>query len=518
MLLVWQAPTNQPSTQPEPGSEGRLHCIRQLEKQILSSETRPTASQSDSGITALRVALSAGLIALVSPTLADPDLWGHVRFGLDMLRDRALVRSDPYSFTSDVPWVNHEWLAEVVMGSAYAIAGAPGLAALKLALVVLTGLVIARTLRRSGVPMLVREFWLGVAVVGGSGITLTLRPQLFSLLCCALLLSWLVEHRERIAHGWIPPVIFLWWANLHGGFLVGLGLLGTWVGWALVTRAPTAGRWLAIGAASLAATLLTPEGPGLWRFLLETVRLGRVNIVEWQPLTAFPIWFAIPWVGTVALLGVSWGRQRAITPGHLASLLLLVASARVVRLVPFALLTTIVCVAPTFTRGTLRIASTPRRGIAVLVVVAVLAVVASTARIRSQWGCLPITDIDQEGAISLRASAGRVLTWFTWGEYAIWWLPTWRVSLDGRRETVYSPDVLARHDAIYRGTPGWTDALQQLAPDAIWLPKTLPTIPAIRSLGWSHAVETTQGIVLSRAPLPAVTAPVSVCFPGGPVH
>ena len=233
--------------------------------------------------------------------------------------------------------------------------------------------------------------------------------------------------------------------------------------------------------------------------------------------TAFPIWFAIPWVGTVALLGVSWGRQRAITPGHLASLLLLVASARVVRLVLFALLTTIVCVAPTFTRGTLRIASTPRRGIAVLVVVAVLAVVASTARIRSQWGCLPTTDIDQEGAISLRASAGRVLTWLTWGEYAIRWLPTWRVSLDGRRETFYSPDVLARHDAPIVGRRAGQTRSNSSHPTRSGSRRRCRRFRrSDRSAGRMRSRRRRGSFSVGTAA--GGDGPVSVCFPGGPVH
>src|SRR5262245_21718954 len=62
---------------------------------------------------------------------ADPDLFGHVRFGLDILRDRDLPSVDPYSFTQDVPWINHEWLSELIMGSTYALYGAPGLMLLK---------------------------------------------------------------------------------------------------------------------------------------------------------------------------------------------------------------------------------------------------------------------------------------------------------------------------------------------------------------------------------------------------
>ena len=56
-------------------------------------------------------------------TTADTDLWGHVRFGQDLLRTRTLPQVDPSAFTSDRPWINHEWLAELAMGAAFDAAG-----------------------------------------------------------------------------------------------------------------------------------------------------------------------------------------------------------------------------------------------------------------------------------------------------------------------------------------------------------------------------------------------------------
>src|SRR5215470_5357152 len=64
---------------------------------------------------------------------ADPDLWGHLRFGLDTIHSGRLSTIDPYSFTQDVPWINHEWLSEALMGAAYTAAGPFGLVFLKAA-------------------------------------------------------------------------------------------------------------------------------------------------------------------------------------------------------------------------------------------------------------------------------------------------------------------------------------------------------------------------------------------------
>ncbi|HEX7136905.1 MAG TPA: hypothetical protein VF219_03625, partial [Vicinamibacterales bacterium] len=65
--------------------------------------------------TLLRLALGAIVLAVLTHTRADPDLFGHVRFGQDVFATGAVHTADPYSFASDRAWVNHEWLAEAAM-------------------------------------------------------------------------------------------------------------------------------------------------------------------------------------------------------------------------------------------------------------------------------------------------------------------------------------------------------------------------------------------------------------------
>ena len=55
--------------------------------------------------------------------------------------------------------------------------------------------------------------------------------------------------------------------------------------------------------------------------------------------------------------------------------------------------------------------------------------------------CLAIKDVwmpDLAAAAQLKGLSGNLWTSFDWGEYAIWHFgPVLRVSIDGRRETVY---------------------------------------------------------------------------------
>ena len=131
-------------------------------------------------------AAAARLLALVSAAFicahaaGDPDLWGHVRFGLDTLRDRRLASIDPYSFTQDVPWVNHEWLSEVAQAVAYRAAGVFGLIALKTILLGAAVALLALGTRRVLEPY--RWLLLAAGIVSLAPAAYTMRPQLWTLL------------------------------------------------------------------------------------------------------------------------------------------------------------------------------------------------------------------------------------------------------------------------------------------------------------------------------------------------
>src|SRR6188508_1484226 len=89
------------------------------------------SNRSQAVMIAIRLALAAVLFAGVTTTIADADLWGHLLFGRDILQLQGLPSRDAYSFTSDIPWTNHEWLAEVLSWASYSLGGSAGLVALK---------------------------------------------------------------------------------------------------------------------------------------------------------------------------------------------------------------------------------------------------------------------------------------------------------------------------------------------------------------------------------------------------
>src|SRR5262245_39968098 len=96
-----------------------------------TSRTHARQSEEAAGVLIIRLTLLALLLGGLARSWADPDLWGHVRFGGDIIGS-GIPRTDHYSFTSDISWINHEWLAEVLMYASWVGGGGAGLVALKM--------------------------------------------------------------------------------------------------------------------------------------------------------------------------------------------------------------------------------------------------------------------------------------------------------------------------------------------------------------------------------------------------
>ena len=72
--------------------------------------------------------LALGLFTMAAAAVTDPDVWWHLRTGQLILQNHSLFHTDPYSFTRfGQPWINHEWLSEVLLFGLYRVAGFGGL-------------------------------------------------------------------------------------------------------------------------------------------------------------------------------------------------------------------------------------------------------------------------------------------------------------------------------------------------------------------------------------------------------
>jgi hypothetical protein len=487
-----------------------------------------TPSNRESTVLVLARGAVMGIATAVALQLSsDPDLWGHLRYGQDWLSTLTVPSTDVYSFTSDRRWINHEWLTEALFAFAYRFGGTIAFAILNAA-IVLAALAITRwSARRAGVAGWRLEVLTAVVfMLGLAPLTQTLRAQAISAPLFVALLALMREvDRGRPRTAFALPLLFLAWANLHGAWVMAGGVLAIWT---FVRTAQTRSSrvrlaLLSAGVVSAVATLVNPYGIELWRFLFETVRFERGDIVEWGALSSTPIMF-VPWIATVAIALLALARSRREHLAYFAvCLFLAVAAFRVIRLVPFFSLSVLLLLGPLLAGGSASVrAHIDARGWAGAWLIWLICVASSTIG-HARVGCLQTRGsffIDERAASFLRENevTGRLIVWFDWGEYVSWHFgPALKVSMDGRRETVYSAALLREHNAFYRNGPGAREFLERLSPDYVWLPKSLPVSAMIANWGWMPIFETETSTVWARShlrrswrPPPPVT---SSCFP-----
>jgi hypothetical protein len=219
----------------------------------------------------------------------DPDYFWHLATGRLIVQTGRVPSADPFTFTwHGQPWIPDQWLSDVAM---YALVGWLGANAglLVFGLVAATApVILGWGLARFGVgyrSIIAASLLISAVVLP----QVTMRPQVLSLPLLAAVIAVLLaagpQHPGRLL---LLPPLFLVWANLHGLYVVGLGVGFAYLVATLAGRTPmrSAPLWVVgTGAVSLLASMLTPSGPGGILYSLSFANpadWGARNIAEWQ--------------------------------------------------------------------------------------------------------------------------------------------------------------------------------------------------------------------------------------------
>jgi hypothetical protein len=255
--------------------------------------------------------------------LIDYDIWWHLACGRQMITEHVFLRSETFSHTlRGAPWINFEWLSQIGLYMLVKIGGLDALWVAKIALCLGVSAVFVAGLIR----LQARGPWLWLLACVGF---LALKPRLYervelaSLLLfpvCAVLLASL---RSRpILSGrvtpWVIGAIVALWANLHGGFLYGLILIGAFCAgarWAHEDQA-VINAFDRSFTVALTAMLINPFGPYVVNVFVEhwvQSREGLALIQEWAVPTVSqsPFFWAL-FVAAVAALGIGFAQRRPV--------------------------------------------------------------------------------------------------------------------------------------------------------------------------------------------------------------
>jgi len=202
---------------------------------IEAQEVQPTkpATSTTSGVAwLLGIALVLFVVATSVNPVPESDLFWQLRTGRWIIDHHAVPHADAYSWTqTGTRWVVHEWLTFVIFDRLFTAFGFGGLYFYVAALIGSTfALLYRRLLRETGSPL--TSFGLGMLAATLTGPFFQPRPQLFTYLFIVLTVDLLLEARRAGGKSrlWLLAPLYVLWANLHAGVLVGVGT-AVLVGW-----------------------------------------------------------------------------------------------------------------------------------------------------------------------------------------------------------------------------------------------------------------------------------------------
>jgi len=468
----------------------------------------------------LFLAVALPVVAALAADLPAVDLAYHLRAGESILATGAIPTVDTYTFTAaGERWLDQNWGAQVVLALAFRIAGWTALAILRAVLVGLTfGFVLVACRRLGAGDRTAALLTLGAFVV--SSFTLALRPQLFGIAIFAAILLLTTYRRDRPRLLWLAVPLILVWANMHGSFVLGIGLLGlVWIA-DVAGRVPGSARHLALGVAGASAVAATvnPLGFELWRYAVGIATSSTITnrITEWQaPELRSPE--GALFYGSALVVGAVLARRSRPAPWPTLLMLAVffligVLAVRGLAWWPLVAAVTLAGLAG----GEAATARAPRSepvlfrrvnaAIAVVLVVVGIGLLPAWRPLDRGLGTpAALVGIAPPGITAeLRKRAGssdRLFApqpWGSWFEYAI---PSTPVFVDSRIE-LFQPVVWDEYDAVVDGIEGWRDILARRGVTMIVAVDGIGRLPLATRLraeaGWNEVYKDEDGSIFIR--------------------
>lgn len=445
---------------------------------------------------------TAAVIALLlSRRMNDLDYGWHLRTGEWIVAHRAIPDAELFSNNLvDGRWVAYSWAYDVLLQALRSLFGLHA----QVVLSVVMSLGIAHALftlvRRISGRVVLAAALTGTGIVA-MGPMLYGRSTMFTILFALLVLHALLRATElgqRRALLFVP-LVFVAWVNVHVQFLYGFFLYACFLAQALLDARggaddprPLAERrrlalWMtAVGASSLAATLVNPYGVRIYDPLLRYLQQAPViyqHIHELRPqsVESICLWMTL----AIALLVVLGAARRLLRRPFLLVMFAVAAwvGFRSGRDAWFIVVTGSSVAAIAFARRQepeellVHPALIAAGTLGVVLTAAATLDISKESLAANQRRHFPV---DAASFIEAEELQGPMYNHYNWGGYLMGRLPQWKVSTDGR-SWVHPTEHFVRSLGIWRAEPGWQEDPELSSAGFVVAARKLPLTIALSS-------------------------------------
>src|SRR5215831_19753395 len=248
-------------------------------------------------------ALMSFFVSLTAYNLVDVDIWHEMALIRESLRAGHLLTRDIFAYTPTVyPSIHHEWGAGLVAYGLTHWFGGNAILIIKYLIATLIGIVSLRCAESLGADVQVWAVLCPIAIyLSQFGFLSVVRAQVYTFLftaCC----FWLFELDRRGSRGWLIAwfCVFPVWVNVHGGFVVGIGLLALHTLEQAIHRQPYR-HLLLLLAGTVIEVFINPFGTAYFTYIAQALAMSRPHIQEWRPVWAYGPWWTSIFLAAVAI-------------------------------------------------------------------------------------------------------------------------------------------------------------------------------------------------------------------------
>ena len=463
----------------------------------------------------------------------DYDLWARLIAGMGFVQTGHVLKQDFLSYTPTHTWFDHEWGSGVIFYLIQHFFSSAGLLLLQATLVFLIFLTMTKIIKLRGLKttsaynFLFYFFAFHAMIINFNE---PVRCQMFSFLLFTVFLYILELARQgKNKPLWLLPFIMLFWNNVHGGCISGIGLIVLYIVGEFLNRAPIK-KYIFTLIPTVLVLLINPWGLSYIGFLAKATTMQRPYIMEWWGLFSTYYLhkfmqlkiFLLILLSTEAIIVIKSIITKSFSIKKLDKTKIIVLAATLflaiqhVKMIPFAVITSTCFLYDDFytlinslgekIRQRLKMNPTAGNGfnqkkeIAVYLVIMVFVLYNLKAEsfaplVRAEK--YPLREIE---FVKLNDIKGKLLINFGLGSYASYKLyPNNLIYMDGRYEEVYNDDLLPMLRTFSLMNPGWQEILVKHPPEIIIIEKFYPVYLHLQTLKeWAQVYTGTGFAVFVR--------------------
>ncbi len=445
----------------------------------------------------------------------DYDLWTRFIVGSSVLDGFSLIKQDFFSYLPTHTWYDHEWGASVIIYAFFKAFHQYGILLLKCILSLGIIFLIYATVKlketKHSVPYNIL-FYAFAFMAASYVLCGTIRCHLFSFFFFTLFLFILENVRLKgYKQWWIIPSIMLFWANIHGACVSGLGLLIIYIIGEKLNKKPV-DFYLKALLTSCLVFLINPWGIDFIIYLTNAILVNKSVIAEWlgtfqtqKSFMFFKIYlFIMIFTGIFTLIKKFSSKENTDKTKLILIAVTTYLSITHLKQQPFFVITSAIFLyddfysmlgcflkkIPYFSINKNKLLNIKEIFAYIIVLLTAFIFLIPTQPLisitQSDYPYYTIEFIKQNNL------KGNLLIDFQWGSYAEYKLfPNNKIGLDGRYEEIFDTNLfLAANNFYYMQTEYWDDLITVYPPDLMIIKRKYPVYKELLNReGWNLVLE-----------------------------